>query len=207
MFELLTENNISFPDGFLWGTGTAGHQIEGNNIHSQISNMFGNEYTVFGRAVQNYVNAELYTYSLSSNLASVMETMTLQVTSLGLESSFRTEQSHATVTESHLTNHSALALDHGTVNASLKAFTEATDIPVVIVVDTMENVFGKSIALADVLVVLFMIALIAFIIYFIYKTIRSRKNGPQGGNNNSGNNGYNNGYNNGNYNNNGYNSY
>lgn len=35
MFELLTENNISFPDGFLWGTGTAGHQIEGNNIHSQ----------------------------------------------------------------------------------------------------------------------------------------------------------------------------
>ncbi len=34
MFELLTENNISFPDGFLWGTGTAGHQIEGNNIHS-----------------------------------------------------------------------------------------------------------------------------------------------------------------------------
>lgn len=26
--------DLAFPDGFLWGTATAGHQVEGNNIHS-----------------------------------------------------------------------------------------------------------------------------------------------------------------------------
>jgi len=26
--------NLSFPDGFLWGSATAGHQIEGDNVHS-----------------------------------------------------------------------------------------------------------------------------------------------------------------------------
>jgi beta-glucosidase len=26
---------VTFPEGFLWGSATAGHQIEGNNIHSQ----------------------------------------------------------------------------------------------------------------------------------------------------------------------------
>ena len=25
---------LRFPDGFLWGTATAGHQVEGGNIHS-----------------------------------------------------------------------------------------------------------------------------------------------------------------------------
>jgi beta-glucosidase len=28
-------NEVKFPEGFLWGAATAGHQIEGDNIHSQ----------------------------------------------------------------------------------------------------------------------------------------------------------------------------
>ena len=27
-------STLSFPDGFLWGAATAGHQVEGNNINS-----------------------------------------------------------------------------------------------------------------------------------------------------------------------------
>lgn len=30
----MTERSFPFPDGFLWGTATAGHQIEGNNVAS-----------------------------------------------------------------------------------------------------------------------------------------------------------------------------
>lgn len=26
---------FTFPEGFIWGSGSAGHQIEGNNVHSQ----------------------------------------------------------------------------------------------------------------------------------------------------------------------------
>src|SRR3989344_811161 len=29
-----TKTNLTFPENFLWGTATAAHQTEGNNIHS-----------------------------------------------------------------------------------------------------------------------------------------------------------------------------
>lgn len=35
MYDVLSLPEIRFPPGFLWGSATAGHQIEGDNIHSQ----------------------------------------------------------------------------------------------------------------------------------------------------------------------------
>ena len=35
MLNLYKMPEYTFPAGFLWGSATAGHQIEGNNIHSQ----------------------------------------------------------------------------------------------------------------------------------------------------------------------------
>ena len=35
MYDVFSLPTIHFPDGFLWGSATAGHQIEGDNIHSQ----------------------------------------------------------------------------------------------------------------------------------------------------------------------------
>lgn len=35
MFNVFSLKDFSFPDNFLWGSGYAGHQVEGNNIHSQ----------------------------------------------------------------------------------------------------------------------------------------------------------------------------
>lgn len=34
MTDVFSIKEFSFPEGFLWGSATAGHQIEGNNIHS-----------------------------------------------------------------------------------------------------------------------------------------------------------------------------
>lgn len=34
MTDVFSIKDFKFPDGFLWGSSTAGHQIEGNNIHS-----------------------------------------------------------------------------------------------------------------------------------------------------------------------------
>ncbi len=35
MFDIFSLPDVKMPEGFLWGAGYAGHQVEGNNIHSQ----------------------------------------------------------------------------------------------------------------------------------------------------------------------------
>ena len=180
----------------------------GDNIHGEINNMFGDETTTFGRVVQGTVNREYYAYSLDSNLASVMEQMGSRIEQLKLKSSFRSDLQSQNPPTSHLTNRTSLSLTHETVDNALQAFTEQTDIPAVIVVDTMENVFGKTIPLSDIVTVVVMLVLLGFAIYWIVRTVKNnKKNGGNGNNNNYGNGGnYNNGsYNNGNYNNGNYN--
>ena len=159
----------------------------GNNIRSEISDMFGNEYTEFGRTVSNAI-PEYYEYSLSSNLASVMEKMTESIDKkLDLDTSFRVQTPHTVVTQSHITNYTELNISAETVNASLVAFTEATDIPTVIVVDTMENVFGKSIDVFDFFIVVVMLIIAGVSIYMIVKAVRENKNNKNNDKGNGGN--------------------
>ena len=35
MYDVFSLPSIAFPKGFLWGSATAGHQVEGDNIYSQ----------------------------------------------------------------------------------------------------------------------------------------------------------------------------
>ena len=199
------ENNLLIV--FLANEDSDGYDViawVGDNIHSEINLMFGDETSTFGRIVQGTINREYYAYSLDSNLATVMDQMASRIEALGLESSFRTEKAPAPTAESHLTNHSSLSLTAETVNDSLKAFTEKTGIPVVIVVDTVENVYGKTIPAGDIFVLIILVAILALAIFMIVKAVKNRNNngGNNGNNYNNGN--YNNGsYNNGNYNNNG----
>lgn len=161
----------------------------GDNIRSEINELFGDEYSAFGRAVTNSINDEYYAYSLGSNLAAVMDKMTDEVTRLNLGSSFRSGSGDASTVSSHLTNHTTLSISEETVGNALKAFTKETGIPTVIVVDTMENVFGKTISAGDLLTVIVMIGLAILAIYLIVRTLRNRKNGT-----NASNNGYQGGY-------------
>lgn len=146
----------------------------GDNVKSEISNMFGNEHTEFGRAMNSSINSEYYAYSLGSNLASAMDTMTEKVSALGLESSFSTDKEDTNKVESHLTNHTSLSVSSETVGNALKRFTEATDIPAVIVIETMENVFGKTLPTFDIFVLIILIVIAAVAISMIVKAVRNR---------------------------------
>lgn len=116
----------------------------GDNVVTQINEMFGNEYTDFGISMLNHIDTDYYEYSLSASLAAVMEDMTKQINDLGLTSCFKTESDQSTRAPSQLRNYSNITLNNETVNTALQAFTDATGIPCVIVVDTMENVFGSD---------------------------------------------------------------
>ena len=34
MLGVFSMKPVNFPEGFVWGSATAGHQVEGDNIHS-----------------------------------------------------------------------------------------------------------------------------------------------------------------------------
>ena len=147
----------------------------GDNIHSNINYMFGDETTTFGRVVRGTINSEYYAYSLDSNLATVMDQMGNRVEALNLPSSFRTEKPSENPPTSHLTNKSSLSMTEETVNDALKSFTEKTDIPAVIVVDTMENVFGKTIPIDHIIVLIVLFALAGLAIYLIVRALKKSK--------------------------------
>lgn len=200
------ENNILIA--FLTNEEADGYYViawVGDNINSQINYMFGDETSTFGRVMQGNVNREYYAYSLDSNLANVMDQMAAHIESLKLESSFRKDKEITNPPTSHITNRSALSLTEETVNDALEDFTKRTNIPVVIVVDNMETVFGKTLPIGDILIVIVLIAIMAVAIFMIVRTIKDKNkyNGGGGNNNNNNNNNNNGNSNSGGYNNSG----
>ena len=146
----------------------------GDHIHSDINKLFGNEQTEFGRAMNANVNVNSYKYSLDTNLAHVVEQMTKTIEQKNLTSSFYCEENHIQV-NSHVTNKTDLAITEDTVNRALKEFTDETGIPVVLVVDDAEDVFGKTIDTGSILIVFLSVVMIGVAIYLIVKSVRQRK--------------------------------
>lgn len=150
----------------------------GDNVSTDVNKLFGNEYTAFGRAMQNSIDADYYEFSISKNLAMVVDDMSDSVTALGLESPYVTP-SKGEKTESHLTNHSDLSVNEETVETALKKFTEETDIPIVIVVDTAENVFGKELAFSDIFTMILLVGLAVVAIVMIVRAIKNKEERQQ----------------------------
>ena len=160
----------------------------GNNIKPQIRDMFGNEQTQFGRAIERSgINAENYKYSLDSGIASVIFEMQSHILNLRLDSSFSTPSTGTKVT-SHLNNKTSIDLTDVTVNNALAEFTEKTGISVVVIVEDIEDVFPKKLEFADIFTVVLAVALIVVAIVLIVKSIKKKKNGDNGNNNNNNNN-------------------
>jgi hypothetical protein len=117
----------------------------GDHIDPQINYLFGSNGTALGNAMNNSINRANYAYSLDSNLAMVVSQMQTKIQSLGLTDSFTCAERHDQV-KSHLTNYTDLDMTQSTVDAALESFTAATGIPMVIVVEEMEEVFGKTVS-------------------------------------------------------------
>lgn len=112
----------------------------GDHITTDINYMFGNEETEFGVAVSNAITTSSYKYSLDANIAQIINTMEQNIAELGTLSPFTCDEEHIQV-ESHLTNKTTLELTEDTVNTALQSFTQATGIPIVVVVDDISDVF------------------------------------------------------------------
>ena len=145
----------------------------GDNITDEIYSMFGNEYTEFGYEMKGKISS-YYENSLSKNLAGVVDGMTDRIANLNLKSSFNRNYGSPAEYRSHLSNHSSLSLNEDTVNRALEEFTNETDIPIVIVVEDMEEVFPKTFSGSDIITIIFAIGLSGVAIYYIYRAFKGK---------------------------------
>lgn len=152
----------------------------GDNIRYEINNLFGNQSTPFGQHMLAGVSG-YYEYSVSKNIATVVDEMTNEVVNLRLESSFDKNYGSPDGYESHITNHSSLEINDETVNRALTDFTKETDIPIVIVVEDMGEVFDKNIASGDLITVIMAVIIGGIAIYLIVIAVKGKNNPPRDG--------------------------
>lgn len=158
----------------------------GDNIKYEVSEHFGNNYTILGQLVNTHV-ANYYAYSLDSNLGALVGEMEKIVADMNLESSFvREPLTKADPSESKLIDLTYRSSSNGisdteptltadTVNAALASFTETTGIRTVICVDYIDNVFETPQKMSGSMVFM-IIALIVLAVVIIVVSVNSAKN-------------------------------
>ena len=166
----------------------------GDNIALDINEMFGASGTKFGNAIESSaINSGSYKYSLDSGIAVVMKKMQDHIAALGLDSSYTCNHQYNDY-ESHLVNKTDLDVAPDTVNSALVSFTQATGIPVVVVVEDAEEILPKNF---DYFSVIIATVLIIIAIVLIVKAVKNRKSkNSEDDGSYKGNNGYNNNNNN-----------
>lgn len=149
--------------------------IVGDNLKTNVNELFGNEYTALGKAVTSSINASGYKYSLGSNLAAVTQRLQASVEELGEETVYNKQKAESH-TAGTVYNRSATAeFNPETVNDALKDFTAATDMNLSIVVADSVDVFGKTMSSAAIAALIISILLIVWAVITIVRYARSRK--------------------------------
>lgn len=152
--------------------------IVGFNVSSKINDMFGNEYTEYGRALIDNLNPG-FKNTLSRNLRDTVDDLREIIEMRGYDSFV--DGSYTQPDDYDLAvvaNHSSLTISEESeekVNKSLQDFTKSTGIPISIVIDDMSDVFDKSFNPADIGRIVFAVALIGVAIFFIVKAVKGGK--------------------------------
>ena len=144
----------------------------GDNVHTDIVDMFGDEYTDFGRTMQLRI-PQYYEHSIDTDLVAVMRSMTEYVVDLDLNSSFYKDYEGYERPESAVYNYTTLDINKYSLGDVLEEFTAETGIPVAIAVDYMENVFPKR--GIDSFTVIAMLVIAVIMIVIIVSMVKSAK--------------------------------
>ena len=153
--------------------------LVGYNVKDEINNMFGGKYTAYGQEMLENLNPN-YENSLSRNLAATVRGLSDRIVNLRLGSSFIKDKGSPGSFESKVKNYSNLSVNAETLNDALVAFTEQTDIPIVIVIDDMEAVFDKSVNGADIATIIVAVIIAGAAIYFIIKSVKGKDDNDNG---------------------------
>lgn len=150
----------------------------GDHVGYDVNLMLGGDGSELGYAMNKWINTQNYKYSLDSNLAGVVNELRAKIISRGYDSHICNEE-HMGVS-SHLTNKTDLPLTAQTVNTSLESFTKDTGIPIVIVVDEAEDVFGKTMPTSTIFTIILCIGAIVVGVVILVRAIGKRRRSGAG---------------------------
>lgn len=146
----------------------------GDNLKDEVNNMFGGRYTEYGQGLISNLNPN-YEDSLSRNLAATVRGMSEKIDSMTDATPFLVDKGSPGEYVSHVKNYSDLDINNETVDAALKDFTNTTDIPIVLVIEDVDEVFEKSINPMDIVNILLVVVMGAIVIYYIVRMIKARR--------------------------------
>ena len=152
----------------------------GDHVVREINYMFGNEQTAFGRAITSSVNEQNYKYSLDSNLADAVMSLADEIDRMNVAAAHTCKENQDA--PSRLINRSELDLSVSEVEEALNYFRDKTNIPISIVVDEEEDVFGKRMPIGVILTIIISIVIIAICAFSIFKAFKYRNGGPRDNN-------------------------
>jgi len=136
----------------------------GTNVAENVTKLFGNKDSEFGKIVTSSMDKE-FKNTLGYSLCEIVDGMGDKIQALNLGSPFKAESDRTSTAESKIINKSSLDVSVNDVNSSLVAFTQDTGISAVIVIDEIENVFEKRMPVGDIalLAILTIVAVISVV--------------------------------------------
>ena len=149
----------------------------GDHLNSSVYAKFDTRSTL-GNAMDRRINPSSYKYSLDSDLAKVVDDMRASLSNLN--SSYTCTEKHSANVPSKFINKTDMELTPSTVETALEAFTEETDIPISIVVEDAEEIFGKKISTSTIITIVFAVILIAVAIIMVIKSAKKAKEAKNG---------------------------
>ncbi len=148
----------------------------GDNLKTEVNVLFGGDGSALAYAMRSSVNTNSYRYSLGSNLTQMTETMQAGISSMNLETAYRTQKAEKhEAGKIYNRSNSDIQFNEGTVNDALKNFTDSTDISMSIVIADAKDVFGKSLNTSAILALLLCIILIVYAVVAIVRYVKRRK--------------------------------
>lgn len=143
----------------------------GDNISDEINLMFGDD-AEFGASMNKNVKTDDYKYSLDKNLAMMVNEM--RKYAMRYDSFiYPSEAEHA---GSYVINRDEdLDFTEETVNKALTTFSEDTGIPIVLIIEDEEDVFGKTFPVGTVISGVLSLGVIVFAVVWIIKASNAKK--------------------------------
>ncbi len=134
--------------------------------------------STLGNSMDRRINSSSYKHSLDSDLAKVVDDMRVSLASVN--NSYTCNEKHSDGVPSKFVNKTDMNLTTATVETALTAFTEETDIPISIVVEDAEEIFGKKISSGSIVTIVFAAILVAVAVIMVVKSVKQAKQAKNG---------------------------